>query len=377
MAIHTIMRKIPFLRPNLVKQESLIPYLSEIESSRIYSNFGPLNTRFEKRVLNEYFEHQGAVTTVSNATLGLVLAISQSKRPKGKYALMPSFTFAATPLAAIWCGLEPFFIDIRPDNWCMDEKLLNETLKILGDEVSVVIPYATFGTNMNLNIYNQIHESGVPVVIDAAASFGVTDSQNHFGKGFPGCVVYSFHATKSFGVGEGGLVYSANTDLISNIRQAENFGFSSRRETDLLGINGKLSEYTAAIALSTLDVFEQKIKTRQQIHTWYLEQLNQKDLLDKGWTIQKADGEIPYQFMPICCPKDQKNSDIIHLLESQSIEAKTYFSPPCHQHPLFKEYPQTPLPVTEKISSRIVSLPLWEEMTKQDVGLIVDGLTQP
>ena len=160
MEIHTIMKKIPFLRPNLVKQESLIPYLSEIESSRIYSNFGPLNTRFEKRVLNEYFERQGAVTTVSNATLGLVLAISQSKRPKGKYALMPSFTFAATPLAAIWCGLEPFFIDIRPDNWCMDEKHLNEALQILGDEVSVVIPYATFGTNMNLNIYNKIHESG-------------------------------------------------------------------------------------------------------------------------------------------------------------------------------------------------------------------------
>ena len=102
------------------------------------------------------------------------------------------------------------------------------------------------------------------------------------------------------------LSYSANTDLISKIRQAENFGFSLRRETALLGINGKLSEYTAAIALSTLDVFEQKIKIRQQIHSWYLEQLNQKDLFHKGWTIQKAEGEIPYQFMPICCPERSK-----------------------------------------------------------------------
>ena len=140
MTIPTIMKKIPFLRPNLVKNESIIPYLLEIDASRIYSNFGPLNTRFEQRVLDEYFNRVGAVTTVNNATIGLMLAISQCKRPKGKYALMPSFTFAATPLAAMWCGLEPFFIDIRSDEWCMDEKLLNEVLQMLGDEVAVVIP---------------------------------------------------------------------------------------------------------------------------------------------------------------------------------------------------------------------------------------------
>ncbi|WP_240414502.1 DegT/DnrJ/EryC1/StrS family aminotransferase [Paenibacillus periandrae] len=368
------MIKIPFLRPNLVKHDTLIPYLTEIESSRIYSNFGPLNTRFEHRVMDEYFDHLGAATTVNNATIGLILAISQSKRPKGKYVLMPSFTFAATPLAAIWCGLEPFFVDIDSDNWCMDEKKVSECLQILGDEVAAVLPYATFGTHMNLDFYRQIHESGIPVVVDAAASFGVTDSHNHFGKGFPGCVVYSFHATKSFGVGEGGLIYSANPELISRIRQAENFGFSTNRETTLLGLNGKISEYTAAIALSTLDIFDDKIKARQQIYTWYLEQLDQKDLFNKGWTVQKAVGEIPYQFMSMCCPDGLYNRDIIHSLASQNIEARTYFAPPCHQHPLLNGYPHTPLPVTEQISSRIVSLPLWEEMTNQDVHLVVEGM---
>lgn len=370
------MEKIPFLRPNLVNHEAIIPYLLEIDASRIYSNFGTLNTRFEQRVLDEYFDNIGAVTTVNNATLGLILAISQSKRPKGKYALMPSFTFAATPLAAIWCGLEPFFIDIRSDDWCMDEKLLSEVLQILGDEVAVVIPYATFGTNMNLEYFQQTHEAGVPVVVDAAASFGAKGSQNYFGKGFPGCVVYSFHATKSFGVGEGGAVYSANTDLIAKIRQAENFGFSASRETTLTALNGKMSEYTAAIALSTLDVFEEKIKKRQKIYDWYLEEINQKDLLNKGWTIQKSNGKIPYQFMPICSPEGEKNKDIIHLLASKNIEARTYFSPPCHQHPLFIGYPHTPLTVTEKVSSQIVSLPLWEEMTHQDVHLIIEGMVQ-
>ncbi|NSL52672.1 DegT/DnrJ/EryC1/StrS family aminotransferase [Calidifontibacillus erzurumensis] len=368
------MKKIPFLRPNLVKKEALLPYLEEIETSRMYSNFGPLNKRFEKRVLEEYFDNIGDAATVSNATIGLILAISACKNPKGKYALMPSFTFAATPLAALWCGLEPFFIDIRPNDWCMNEELLEDTIKKLGNDVAVVIPYATFGTYLDLTFYQQLHKSDIPVVIDAAASFGVRGKQGHFGKSFPGFVVYSFHATKSFGVGEGGLVYSGNREFITKIRQAENFGFSSDRTSNLLGLNGKISEYTAAIALSTLDVFEEKIKKRKQIYSWYVEQLHQNDLLSKGWTLQKTEGDIPHQFMPLTCPKNIHNHDIITFLKNDQIEARTYFSPPCHLQPLFSKYPQTSLTATNQIAKQIISLPLWEEMTEEDVRKIVGRL---
>jgi dTDP-4-amino-4,6-dideoxygalactose transaminase len=213
------------------------------------------------------------------------------------------------------------------------------------------------------------------VVVDAAASFGVSDSQGFFGKGFSGCVVYSFHATKSFGIGEGGAVYSANVDLISQIRQSENFGFSSHRETTIVALNGKMSEYSAAIALSTLDVFTEKIEIRQKIYNWYLEEINQMDLLNKGWTLQKTNGKIPYQFMPICSPEDKNNTDITDLLAKQNIETRNYFSPPCHKHPLFKPYTHTSLSVTDKLSKRILSLPLWEEMTRQDIHFIVERMS--
>ena len=186
------------------EKEAYLAYLDQIDTSRIYSNYGPLNTLFEQRVLLEYFDNKGAVSTVNNATTGLILAISASKRKGGKYALMPSFTFSATPLAAVWAGLEPYFIDIREDNWCMNEDVVEDVIRELGDDVAVVIPYATFGTWLDLSYYSSLHNRGIPVVVDAAASFG-TCLDRQFGIGFDGAIVFSFHATKAFGIGEGGL----------------------------------------------------------------------------------------------------------------------------------------------------------------------------
>jgi dTDP-4-amino-4,6-dideoxygalactose transaminase len=358
----------------MVKKEAYLKYLDMIDESRVYSNYGPLNTLFEERVLAEYFDNQGAVTTVNNATTGLMTAISTSKRQKGCYAVMPSFTFAATPLAAMWCGLKPYFIDIRLDDWCMDEELLKDELRRLGDDVAVVIPYATFGTHLNLDYYHDLHLSGIPVVVDAAASFGTFGENGQFGKVFPGVVVYSFHATKSFGIGEGGLVYSGDREIIPMIRRAGNFGFSERRESVMLGLNGKLSEYGAAITLATLDVFQGKIGIRQQINTWYIQHFEQAGLLNSGWSFQKTKGRIAHQFMSVLCPEGEANETYVESLSDCDIQARTYFSPACHQQPLFKSYPYTKLSVTEDISGRILSLPLWEEMVEGDVNKVVNGI---
>jgi dTDP-4-amino-4,6-dideoxygalactose transaminase len=260
------MNKIPFLKPNLVKKEAYLEYLSQIDESRVYSNYGPLNGLFEHRILKQYFRDEGAVTTVNNATIGLMLAISHSKRAQGRYALMLSITFPATPLAAMWCGIEPYFIDIRRDDWCMDELILTKTLDRLGDRAACVVTYATFGTCLNLSYYEALYRSGMPVISDAASSFGASSDGGYFGQGFSGPVVYSFHATKTFGIGEGGLVYSGNSELISRIRQAGNFGFSLERISMICGLNSKLSEYAAALALATLDVFQEKRKIRQRIY---------------------------------------------------------------------------------------------------------------
>ncbi|MEH7590387.1 aminotransferase class I/II-fold pyridoxal phosphate-dependent enzyme [Priestia megaterium] len=370
------MIKIPFLRPNLVRQEKFTGYLSQIENSRLYSNYGPLNTLFENRILQEYYKGDGGAVTVNNATSGLILSINQSKRSGGKYALMPSFTFAATPLAAMWCGLEPYFVDVHKEDWCMNEELVKDLLEELGDKVAIVVPYATFGTDINLDFYKRIHESGIPVVLDAAPSFGTLGASGFFGNNFPGLIVFSFHATKSFGIGEGGLVYSSDINMIDQIRQLSNFGFSTNRETISQGLNSKLSEYSAAIALATLDAFPEKSKTRKEIYQWYLEEFKRYPNLDKCWSFQKISGEISSQFFPVLCPKGESNVKFVKLLAQNCIEARTYFSPACHQQKFFSSFQRTLMSNTDDLSSRILSLPLWEEMDKKDVVEVVKNLSK-
>ena len=366
--------EIPFLKPSLVRKEHYLHYLEQIDETRLYSNYGPLNQLFESRILRERFRGQGAAVTVCNATCGLMLAISQNRRATGRYALMPSFTFAATPLAALWCGLEPYFIDVRPGDWCLDEVLLAETIAALGDEVAIVIPYATFGSAMKLDFYEELHRSGVPVVVDAAPCFGTVSEEGQFGQGFPGSVVFSFHATKAFGIGEGGLVYSGDEATIERIRQAANFGFSERREAVIVGLNGKLSEYTAAVALATLDAFPEKCQRRQEVYRCYRDAFSAHGLSERGWSLQDERGSIPHQFFPTLCPDREDNAAVLRRLEKVGVQARTYFSPACHQQVSFRQYPRTTMEVIEGLSRRIVSLPLWEEMGCAEVEQVVRGI---
>ncbi len=90
--------------------------------------------------------------------------------------------------------------------------------------------------------------------------------------------------------------------------------------------------------------------------------------------MQKTSGKIPYQFISVLCPKEMSNLDIIRYLKDNSIQSRTYFSPPCHQQRNFIDYPRTSMKVTEMVSQRIVSLPLWEDMPVEDIARVVSTL---
>ena len=237
--------RVPLLAPDPPRLSQNTAALERIELSGIYSNYGPVNTEFERQLIHSMFR-EGACVTVCNATIGLMLAIREvigdECPPQRKYALMPSFTFAATAQAADWNGLTPLFCDIDPATWLPCRQSMMDLMQQFEGEIAVIVPYATFGNNLDLRWYEQVAERhNVPLVIDAAASLGSLDDRaSQFGSGCPWPVVFSMHATKVFSVGEGGVIYSGDEERIRRLRSMGSFGFEGSRSAKYAGLNAKM-----------------------------------------------------------------------------------------------------------------------------------------
>jgi dTDP-4-amino-4,6-dideoxygalactose transaminase len=370
-----LITKIPFLRPCPPRLSKLAEQLSEIEASGLYSNYGPVNSRLERTFVDQMFGAEGACLTVCSATIGLMLAAKQAARSRPdkerRYAIMPSFTFAATAQAAMWAGLMPVFCDIDEATWNASPKAEEDALRRLGDDVAMIMPYATFGNGFDLVHYDRIAERyGVPVVIDAASSLGtLNDNGAASGAGSRHAVVYSMHVTKTFATSEGGLIYSTDTDLIRRLRTMGNFGFGEPRTTTMPGLNSKLSEVGALLALQKLKGFDDVVLHRAMLAEVYRAEL-------PGWTFQRLHGRRhSYQFMPVLLPEGLRRADVMAALATAGVGAAHYFSPHLAEQPYFQKHSiNFGLQVTDRVAARVVSLPMSDVMTPTEVLVVCAAL---
>jgi dTDP-4-amino-4,6-dideoxygalactose transaminase len=367
--------KIPLVRPAPAKLSLAVPELEALEASGMFSNFGPVNTRFEQEMLARFFAGEGACTTVCNATIGLMLAIKDAvgDPPPGRFALMPGFTFAAAAHAALWCGLTPLLCDIHPTNWAADTEAESAMLDRYAGKIAIVMPYATFGYPIELEPYTRLgNRLGVPVVVDAAASLGTSDAQGRgFGSGFAGSVVFSMHATKSFAVGEAGLIYSANPDRIARLRAMSNFGFGEPRIATMPGLNAKLSEVNALQGLLHLANYDSILAQRAALHDHYRQALPELDFQ------LKAPGMQAHQFVPVLLPPrmGSRREAIRAELADKGIITGHYFSPHLLEQPYFRKVcVGGSMPVCDDVSERILSLPLFDTMTHDEVEEVSERL---
>jgi dTDP-4-amino-4,6-dideoxygalactose transaminase len=366
---------IPFVRPAPPQLSLAVTELKALEESGVFTNFGPVNTLFEQEMLDRFFGGEGACMTVCNATIGLMLAIKEAvgEQPAGQFALMPSFTFAAAAHAALWCGLTPLLCDIDPATWAADSLAESEMLSRYAGKIAVVMPYATFGYPIDLERYTRIAaQLGVPVVVDGAASLGTFDEHGRgFGTGFAGTVVYSMHATKSFAVGEAGLIYSAVPERIATLRTMSSFGFGEPRTATMAGLNGKVSEVTALLGRLRLADYDSILAHRAALLDRYREALPE---LQFQW---KAPGTQAHQFVPALLPSQLKTerAAIRAQLADQGIATGAYFSPHLMEQPYFqKTCVAGPIPVCDDVSARMISLPLFDTMTHAEVDHVVEML---
>lgn len=368
--------RVPLTRPNPPKLSQATALLGAIEDRGVFSNFGPVNTEFESRMLTLMFAGQGACMTVCNATIGLMLAIQNAigERPtQRRYALMPSFTFAATAHAAMWCGLTPLLCDIDPDDWCAASAVVEQMLLQYGKEIAVVVPYATFGHDIDLPRYEALsRRHGVPVVVDAAASLGTIQADGHgFGTGFTGTVVFSMHATKSFATGEGGLIYSADLQTMRQLRAMANFGFGLPRTATMPGLNAKLSEVGALLGQLRLTDYD-----RVMTHRAELVQLYRKTLPEMSFQLE-GPARQAQQFASALLPPDLAvhRAAIQAGMTEDGIGTATYFSPHLAEQDYFIKHAVCgALPVTESVAGRMLSLPLYDAMRPRDVAAVAASL---
>lgn len=360
--------KYPFIKPEFPSSQEMTEDYEAIIAANWFTNFGPYEQKLSTEVANFVSPESGHATTVANCTLGLDLAIEALFNSEKKFVITQSFTFAAGPEMLIKNGYTPIFLDVQPGSWQMDINQARELLQF-NDDIAGILLCNTFGVgNLDIADWEDLaKEKQVALIVDTAAGFGSKYNDNELVGARGDCEVFSLHATKPFAVGEGGLVTSKNNDLIEKIRSLQNFGFGNDKLVHQIGTNAKMQEINCAIGLRQL----KKLKSRVE-HRQYLLGVYKELLVEHGFTFQDNDSRSTVAFVSMLVPEGYKAGDIQKKLIDNSVEARRYYTPALHDHPKLIENSKvhSELTVTNDLTSRILSLPLLNDMEYDDVRYI-------
>lgn len=358
---------IPVCRPRLPVASDLLRYLARIDSARYYTNHGPLVEELQDRLCEHFGLKDGAAVLASSGTAGLVgavLATAGRARSERPLAICPAFTFVATAIAAVSCGFEPFFVDVDVDTWAIDPKRLLRLPEL--PRAGVVIPVAPMGRSPALDAWTDFQaETGIPVVMDAAACFDTLEPIELGRCSFP--VVVSLHATKTFSTAEGGLVLCAVPRLAPPVARALNFGFFDSRESVGPSTNGKLSEYHAAVGLADLDGWQGKRQGFVDAARVYRSVAKAHGLADR--IVVDTDHANPYAHYLASCAEDADG--IMDALNAAGIEARRWYGRGLHHQPAFADPRPSRFPVTDALSARLVGLPFASDADRETISRIL------
>lgn len=373
------MTPLPLIAPQPPRLSELGDALRQVEASGVFSNHGPEARAFEAEATATLFGGRGATLAVANATLGLTIALADAvgaqrgTQGRGRLALMPAFTFAATAQAAWWAGLTPLPCDVDPADWSACARAEEALLQRHGDAIAAIIPYATFGRAIDLERYRALAARyGVAVVVDAAASLGTIDDGVNFGAGAPFPIVFSMHATKPFATAEGGLIHCNDPATIARLRAMSGFGFGVPRTATMPGLNAKLPEVLAVLARARLEGFDALMERREAVAQAY------RATLPRGCAAQGVGAaRQALGFFPLALPAGTDRAAIVAALADEGIGAGAYFSPHLGEQPWIRSIAcLTPTPVADDLSRRILSLPLTDAMTVADATRVTTALAR-
>lgn len=348
--------RFPVARPSLPTADAILPYLRQIDENQYYSNFGPLVGVVERRLAERYGIDPACVTTVSNATAGLTAALQAEARARRRnvndgaaYCLLPAWTFVATLHAVLAAGLEPYLLDVDEEDWALTPQAVESALDRVPGEPVAVVPVSPFGRPYDMAAWDDLsRRTGLAVVVDAAAAVD---------KGTVGLspAVFSLHATKVLAAGEGGFAVSTDADLVNEIRKCINFGFLGDRVAQSRAINGKMSEYHAAVTLAALDAWPQTRQVFDGIARAYQESFatdNRIRLLPGG--------RDDYVSSTIMLMRDAPFPDGFDAaLAARGVGTRRWWGGGIGKQVAYRRFSSDLLPVTDRLAQRCIGLPCY------------------
>lgn len=364
---------VPFQRPQPPAPEAIMAYYELSREAHFYSNGGPCARLLSTR-LSDYLGGDTFTIPVGNATVGLMVAVRAAcGMPSGdrRIILTPSYTFTATACAIEWAGFEPAFVDIEPRGWHLDATALEAAFERFEGKVAGVLACATFGTapsDEQRAAWRELCEAyAVPLLVDSAPGFGSQDASGRPLGGLGDTEIFSFHATKPFSIGEGGLITTPDADLAARIGRMINFGLEpgTRISADI-GMNGKMSELHAAAGLAMLDQIDDVVALRQRNAMRLREAIGP----DAHLLFQAGAERSTWQIFHVLCPSPAMRDRCVALAPSHGVEVRTMHDPALHTHPAFADAKRAPLPVTEAAAACALALPMANVLGDDEITRI-------
>lgn len=358
-------------QPHLPPLHEFIPYLEKIWASKVLTNCGPFHAEFEE-ALCEYLGIKH-IALFANGTLALMTAL-QSLRITGEVITTP-FSFVATSHALLWNGIKPVFVDIAPETFNIDPTKIEAAIT---PQTTAILPVHCYGRPCDIDAIQKIADAyNLKVIYDAAHAFGVQESSNSILTSGD-LSVLSFHATKVFNTFEGGAIVCPDIKTKTRIDQLKNFGHVGEVNVVATGINGKMSEFNAALGLLQLKYIDEAIARRKLIDTAYRNGLHGV----QGIQIPGDFGEAVsnYAYFPILVSEDFPlgRNDLYTALKEFGIHPRRYFYPLISEFPMYRGLPSANrenLPHATQASESVLCLPIYPDLPTETVAEICNFIS--
>ncbi len=346
--------RVHLLRPTLPAFERLEPTLRQVYASGLVTK-GRVLADYE-RALADHLGVRHAVG-VSSCTAGLMLVFD---RFRGTRIVLPSFTFMATAMAAVWAGLEPVFADIDPDTWCLSPAAAEAALT---SDTALVAPVHVFGVPADTDAFDDLaRRRGVAVVYDAAHGFGARRDGAPVGR--QGLAqVFSTSPTKLLITGEGGVVATDDDALAERVVVGREYGNPGNYDALFAGLNARLPEASALLGLEGLELLEAEAERRNELAGVYRGLLG--DLPGLAFQRVRPQDRPSFKDFSMRVRADGfglTRDQLAAALDAEGVDTRAYYVPPVHRltafaaaGPGFEER----LPETTRLCDEVITLPAY------------------